>query len=665
MRQSRIYIVALVMAFLLASLVLAETDPLKYEYLNLRTEITGQVEILPLETDYFVNEVVVNLSWVPDVTYRQEIIHIETEPSASIGKTIDYVWKTPTSRRLDFKAIIGTKNSNIFQKVYEKKSFPLEDISSEYYPYLKATNISDITPEIKNLASDLVDGEDDTYEAVVKLAIWIEDNIEYDLSDITATASQKSSWVLANKRGVCDEITSLFISLCRAVGIPAKFSSGVAYTNVGEAANDWGPHGWAEVYFPDVGWVPFDVTYKQLGYVDATHIKLNDNVDASGSSMRFSANGKNINIESDGITSKTSIIGQGNMLEPLILLSAEIYKNKVGFGSYNMVTVTAKNNQNFYVPITLKLGAPKEIDVVGKDEKTTLLKPFEEKKIYFIIKVDSSLNDNYKYTFPIVIQERRKGSADVSFEADANTGIFELEFFESLISSENEELAKPYSASVTLNCTPDQESFYIGETLKIYCTAYNKGQKILPYTSICYGKECHNDRITAYGNLSANFTKNFQTVGIKNLEFTAQNADFYKTAFVLVNVMDKPLLSIKNLTYPEKLGFEELGSVQFILSRDSEYAPKKATITVKHDLFEKEWALDRIEKSNVFELEFYGKNLKHKDNLFEITVDYEDYQGNSYSTNKDFEIEITTQGFWQKLLLMLNTWEMKLENLFS
>ena len=60
---------------------------------------------------------------------------------------------------------------------------------------------------------------DDLFIVVYKLAEWVKTNVNYDLSTLTASVSQKASWVLDNKEGVCDEITNLFIALSRALGI--------------------------------------------------------------------------------------------------------------------------------------------------------------------------------------------------------------------------------------------------------------------------------------------------------------------------------------------------------------------------------------------------------------------------------------------------------------
>lgn len=75
-------------------------------------------------------------------------------------------------------------------------------------------------------------GESDYYKVVYELSDWTKTNIDYDLNTITAKAVKKSSWVLENRQGVCDELTNLFISMLRSVGIPARFVTGMVYTNI-------------------------------------------------------------------------------------------------------------------------------------------------------------------------------------------------------------------------------------------------------------------------------------------------------------------------------------------------------------------------------------------------------------------------------------------------
>ena len=95
---------------------------------------------------------------------------------------------------------------------------------------IEPREITDINNDIRLLASRIAHGEDDLYKVLFKLGIWIENNIVYNMSSLTADAAQKSSWVLENKYGVCDELTSLFISMARSLGIPARFA-GIVYTS--------------------------------------------------------------------------------------------------------------------------------------------------------------------------------------------------------------------------------------------------------------------------------------------------------------------------------------------------------------------------------------------------------------------------------------------------
>ena len=155
----------------------------------------------------------------------------------------------------------------------------------------------DINDEIRQIASSIVQGEDDLYTAVFKLAEWVENNVEYELSTLTAEATQKASWVVDNKKGVCDEITSLFISMSRSLGIPARFVTGISHSNINLQNQGWDLHGWAEVYFPGFGWVPFDVTYKELGFVGTTHIKLKTTLDSREVSINYATRSRNTQIK--------------------------------------------------------------------------------------------------------------------------------------------------------------------------------------------------------------------------------------------------------------------------------------------------------------------------------------------------------------------------------
>ncbi|MEY2984626.1 MAG: hypothetical protein RLZZ568_1243 [Cyanobacteriota bacterium] len=61
------------------------------------------------------------------------------------------------------------------------------------------------------------------------------------------------------KQGSCRDLTVLFMEVCRAMGLAARFVSGY---EVGDPETpQWELHAWAEVYLPGAGWRGYDPTH--------------------------------------------------------------------------------------------------------------------------------------------------------------------------------------------------------------------------------------------------------------------------------------------------------------------------------------------------------------------------------------------------------------------
>lgn len=72
-------------------------------------------------------------------------------------------------------------------------------------------------------------------------------------------AATTAGEAFALKRGVCQDITHIFIAAARALGIPARYVSGYFHRIDGVIEQEAG-HAWAEVHLPHLGWVGFDAT---------------------------------------------------------------------------------------------------------------------------------------------------------------------------------------------------------------------------------------------------------------------------------------------------------------------------------------------------------------------------------------------------------------------
>lgn len=112
------------------------------------------------------------------------------------------------------------------------------------------------TPRIRHLADSLTAGEQNPLLRARRIFKWINDNFPWASAREYSTIPCIPEYVLDNHHGDCGQVSLLFITLCRAAGIPAHFESGFmmhpGYDNL---------HDWAEVYFEGVGWVPADQSF--------------------------------------------------------------------------------------------------------------------------------------------------------------------------------------------------------------------------------------------------------------------------------------------------------------------------------------------------------------------------------------------------------------------
>ena len=70
-------------------------------------------------------------------------------------------------------------------------------------------------------------------------------------------AATTAAEAFALRRGVCQDLSHIFIAAARSMGIPARYVSGYFHRIDGVTDQEAG-HAWAEAKVPDLGWVGFD-----------------------------------------------------------------------------------------------------------------------------------------------------------------------------------------------------------------------------------------------------------------------------------------------------------------------------------------------------------------------------------------------------------------------
>ncbi|MBC8495601.1 transglutaminase domain-containing protein [archaeon] len=646
---------------LLLFLPLASAEELHdYQSLDLKHTISNSLILTPSTSNFYITSATITLLWIPKDDFRQETISMSTVPSADIdGDNLVFEFDHPEENELDISVESLIRTRSDYRRVTNKISFPIENFDPVLAEYLYPSEIIDVNDDIVDLANSLSAGKDDLYEVVFSFAEWVEDNVDYNLSTITSEAAQKSSWVLTNRYGVCDEITSLFISLNRAVGIPARFVSGISHTDLDYFADPWGPHGWAEVYFPGVGWVPFDVTYKQLGWTDATHIKLRESVDAGDSSVEYNAKGRGFDMVGGTLDNEVEVVTHGALQKSNIDINLKIEKPQIGFGSYNMLTAELENKNNFYVSAYVQLGSTQNVENLDDRYRHVLLKPLEKTKLYFIVRISDDLKSGYIYTFPMTLVLGSE-SKETSFKAKRSDSIYGYDYFADKIPK-----VSASSAPIELFCSADKESAKIGESIIINCEAENSGSRVLKSLDICLDDDCSKMDIGLDEVVTFDFSPELTAVGVKNFIISVGNNNFVVKRYILIRSLDDPSIIISNFDAPKSVAYGEISSISFVVEQDSFSEPEDILVSVDGKRFSESWVVYDFTGKNEFVFTIPTKIMSSGSNDLKIVVEFKDDKGIEYAVQKNFSIDMTNVDFWDKILIFFNRLNYKMSGWFE
>ena len=618
-------------------------------------DISSYADIVPTAPNGYIESATINMTFFPKHTDSQELLKFYTNPQAEISdNTLKFTWKMPEGK-IDFRINADVKTTNKIAQIRQKIRFPIEGLPQDIIAYTKSSETIDSNNEdIIALANELVKGEDDLYSAVFKIADWTKHNVEYNLSTLSADVTEKASWVLQNKKGVCSELTSLFAALSRAVGIPVRVVSGMSYTNSPLFPENWGAHAWAEVYFPGYGWVPFDVTYGEFGWTDPTHIKFKDAIDTGEPSTYYQWLGRNADLKTRKLDIKTNLIDKTGYFKTPLGMEASPLKKAISFGSYNLVEASVENLNDFYYATELYLSKPKEVKIIGEELKSILLLPGETKKVFWILKLDNNMDSRYSYTFPVIVSTIDNITLETSFTSSIRENPVSSDEVEQVAKLLEEEKEKKYSGNVALDCKPSKSDFYEYENVSVYCDARNTGNIFLGSIDVCFENKCEKISLGISQTKKVEFGINNSKFGARKVPVTLANELVSKSSYVDFKVNDIPKIEIEDLIFPLNISYNGNFSISFTLEKKSQSNPKNADVAFTQNGIEKKWKINELNENRNFVLNFEGKNLKYGKNDYRINVDYFDGLGKKYNANEEFSIELANVTLFQRLLLWVN-----------
>lgn len=621
------------------------------ESLSLEIEVRGAYTLVPEGSNARIETVNANLSLFPKDLPSQQTSVIQISPKARReGDVYIFEWDSPEMGEQEFILQSRVVTQRERGKVTQKINFPIE-VSEELLEYTKPTiTIDSDDPEIIKLASQLAQGEDDMYVVVHKLAAWSQQNIEYNLSTLTADVSQKSSWVLENRRGVCDELTSLFIALNRALGIPARFVTGLSYTNSELFPENWGLHGWAEVYFPGVGWVPFDVTYGQYGFVDASHIIFEQKIDSGPSHTTYHWSGVDTKLVTQKLQHETKLIQTTPISGSDISLNAEVFSQEVGFGSYELVEVNVKNLRNYYVSSTIEIAHTLQTQIIGESLQEVVLEPNQESQVYFIIKVDKDLKQGFIYDFPIVVYSELNHSSTTHLKATRRGTVYSLEEIRNLIPT----FEKKGSANLKISCQQAEPEYYDYDEVQISCFLTNTGDKYIEDLEVCSENICELTDIGITHSVTKIFDLGQMNAGKRRVLITAKNSEINQADEIEIDIIETPKIDVNVTSYQQSIKYDDPLSIEIRVVPTSSSSPESISVNLKSGNVDQTWSnLENPDRANVLIYNAEGNILKPGENVFDLRVEYTDSNGNEYVDEQKFSVNLDDVTLFQRIMISL------------
>jgi len=161
--------------------------------------------------------------------------------------------------------INANDGSTIPEQIYNKFKDNIKVI--EYFNGVTLDEAVKSNFDIDMKAKEIAHNEKSDRDKAYKIYKWISSNIKYDfdkarkLSSDSSGISSGAVIAFTMRKGICFDFSSLYVSMCRAVGLKVQLITGLGFS--GET---WGDHAWNRVYCKETNkWIEVDTTFGTLG----------------------------------------------------------------------------------------------------------------------------------------------------------------------------------------------------------------------------------------------------------------------------------------------------------------------------------------------------------------------------------------------------------------
>lgn len=198
--------------------------------------------------------------WMPvpksDRFQDVEIVSMEVPGEEKITKEEGY------GNRILYTKLSPEQSGDTIEAVYDvkrKEKSPYEDPDADPESYLTASALLPVGGRFQRIADSVLAGDEAKNRLMKARALYdhVMDTVSYQKVGKYGTGD--AEYACDSRSGNCTEFHSLFISLARSAGIPARFAIGASIPSERNEGGLSGYHCWAEFYAKGKWW-PVDIS---------------------------------------------------------------------------------------------------------------------------------------------------------------------------------------------------------------------------------------------------------------------------------------------------------------------------------------------------------------------------------------------------------------------
>lgn len=152
----------------------------------------------------------------------------------------------------------------------------------EYFNGVTLDEAIKTTPEIDKTSREIVQNETQDTRKAYLIYKWVSRNVQYDYAKVEKVSKDPrgipsgAMEAFHTRKGICFDYSSLYVAMCRAVGLKVRLVTGLGYSGI-----SWGDHAWNQVYSSEEGrWINVDTTFGSVAnYFDKSDFGVDHKYD--------------------------------------------------------------------------------------------------------------------------------------------------------------------------------------------------------------------------------------------------------------------------------------------------------------------------------------------------------------------------------------------------